>query len=289
MKKINLITLLAVAEVFVVVMAILIFGLTGRISAIINGETNLAEATGMVDNLYLLQVVFFSIIFILIAISIFQLWMFLNNLKQKASINENEVVQVQQKETETDTTENEEKIQQELKDKAEQRKKIIESELDAISTDDTNDNVKISEKILTAISKGFELTQAEIFIKRIEEDQEKLTLSATYAFYIPEEKVFEFKMGEGLIGQVAVAGKSLYLKELPEGYITVKSGLGNATPGNLAIIPWKDKNDKPFAILEIAAFEKFSEYDIEVLEYLSPKIFRYYQNQEDINQTDSMK
>ncbi|MBS1951386.1 MAG: hypothetical protein OJF59_003245 [Cytophagales bacterium] len=63
-----------------------------------------------------------------------------------------------------------------------------------------------------------------------------------------------YQLGEGLIGQAAASGKSLYLDELPEGYATrVASGLGSALPKYLLIIPFK-KESEIAGVVEVATF-----------------------------------
>lgn len=64
--------------------------------------------------------------------------------------------------------------------------------------------------------------------------------------------------GEGLIGQTAASGKSLYLDELPEGYAArIASGLGNALPKYLFIFPVKKENEV-IGVIEIATFSDVS-------------------------------
>ncbi len=68
-----------------------------------------------------------------------------------------------------------------------------------------------------------------------------------------------FQWGEGLIGQVAASGKSLYLDELPEGYASrIESGLGSALPKFLFILPIKKENEI-IGVIEVATFTNLSE------------------------------
>jgi len=138
---------------------------------------------------------------------------------------------------------------------------------------------QISEKVLSCISQFYEISQGEIFVRQTADNDELLVFSASYAYYVPDEKIFEFKVGEGLIGQVAKAGKPFILEEIPEGYITVKSGLGSASPTCLLICPWNDEQNKVFAVIELATFRKFSAEDIEVIESIAKKVTVLY-NQE---------
>ncbi len=91
-------------------------------------------------------------------------------------------------------------------------------------------------------------------------DKKHLDLKSGFALVLAEdEKAPSFEFGEGLIGQVAASGKSLYLDELPEGYATrIESGLGAALPKFLFIFPLKKENEIT-GVVEIALFAALSE------------------------------
>lgn len=77
-------------------------------------------------------------------------------------------------------------------------------------------------------------------------------LKLKYGYAVPSNVATSYKVGEGLVGRVAAEGKYLYLDELPDGYITVFSGLGNASPRKLALIPLKS------GVMEIATFKEIN-------------------------------
>ncbi|HMI68275.1 MAG TPA: GAF domain-containing protein [Cyclobacteriaceae bacterium] len=79
-----------------------------------------------------------------------------------------------------------------------------------------------------------------------------------FALTLGETSAPQFEWGEGLIGQAAASGKSLYVDEVPEGYITIVSGLGTASPRYLLIVPIK-KGDEVRGVLEIATFSPLHE------------------------------
>ncbi len=131
----------------------------------------------------------------------------------------------------------------------------------------------IAERILSVIAKVFEISQGELFLTKGKSDKQSVyKLAATYAMHIPEKETIEFNNGEGLVGQVAKNGKPLYLDKLPDGFLNAKSGLGNSNPNYLLFIPWKDQNDRTFAVAELASFKNFDNQDIKILEGLSEQI-----------------
>ncbi len=141
------------------------------------------------------------------------------------------------------------------------------------------DHKIISEAILSCIGKYYELAQGEVYLRKTDDNTDKLIMSAAYAYYVPEEKIFEFEVGEGLIGQVAKQGEPLLLDNIPQGYINVSSGLGSATPNNLIIFPIISKiNKKISGIIELASFKPFSKHDIELFKDIGEEIGGYLDN-----------
>lgn len=116
-----------------------------------------------------------------------------------------------------------------------------------------------SNQFLNSLAHSLELVQGEIYLKP-DLNSDSIRLSANYAYYNPEGKTPEFKIGEGLIGQVAKMGNILKLENLPANYMTVASGLGKASPSNLMISPIKNDNTI-FGVIEIASFKSFSNQD----------------------------
>jgi hypothetical protein len=157
------------------------------------------------------------------------------------------------------------------------RQKLIICFEKEISTHSCKSEKFVGEKILSCISKTYEITHAEIFI--IDRNVKKKTtfrLLATYAIHITEDHLAEFDLGEGLIGQVAQSGKYHYTDKLPEGFLTVRSGLGKSDPNCLLVLPWKDQKGKTFAVIELASFRPFSAHDIKLLESVSENLIPFF-------------
>lgn len=102
-------------------------------------------------------------------------------------------------------------------------------------------------------------------------EKEVLELKACYAY--DRKKFIEqsFEFGEGMIGQVFLEKQSQLLLNVPEGYVKITSGLGEATPRSIVIIPLK-VNEEVQGIIEIASFNKFETYHVEFLEKLGENI-----------------
>lgn len=130
------------------------------------------------------------------------------------------------------------------------------------------DNLKkLSEAIISEVVNYTGSSQGGLYLLKNENDEEFLELISCYAY---NRKKFEEKkidIGQGLIGQTFLEGEPMKLTAIPEDYMNITSGLGEALPRNLVIIPLKN-NDRTEGILELASFQEYEDYKIEFLEKL---------------------
>ena len=115
------------------------------------------------------------------------------------------------------------------------------------------------------ITRYLKAQQGGLFSVAQEGEEKFLKLSAAYAF---EKKKFIEKripIGVGLVGQTFLEAETVKLNRVPEGYTHITSGLGDATPKCLVIVPMKH-NEHVVAILELASFKEFTGEQIQFLE-----------------------
>jgi len=129
---------------------------------------------------------------------------------------------------------------------------------------------------LNTICKQIEAGQGAIYTTSEKEGKRIVELQSGYALNIGESTTISYEFGEGIIGQAAVSGKSLYVDDVPEGYVKIVSGLGSASPKFLLIVPIVQEG-QVLGVLEIASFtdistdqRKFSE---ESAQLIAKKIF----------------
>lgn len=128
---------------------------------------------------------------------------------------------------------------------------------------------------LNTLCQQLQAGQGAIYLVKQRDEKRSIELTHGFAVSAGESSAPHFEWGEGLIGQAAAGGKSLYLDEIPEGYITVVSGLGTASPRYLVIIPMKS-GEQVKGVVEIATFspirqEQLSRLD-EMVQVLVEKI-----------------
>jgi hypothetical protein len=111
---------------------------------------------------------------------------------------------------------------------------------------------------LQAVCKQLEAGQGAIYGAVEEDGKRKVELKGGYALSIGESTIIRYEFGEGLVGQSAANGKTLYVDDVPEGYIRIVSGLGSASPRYLLITPIKNQ-ERVLGVMEIASFENITE------------------------------
>ncbi len=99
----------------------------------------------------------------------------------------------------------------------------------------------------------------------------KLSLMGSYAFNHRKDNTNAFLMGEGFVGQAALEKKPILYEEIPNDYIKIKSGLGNAVPKNIIVYPFLYENEVK-GVLEIGSSRQFSALDMQFLELVSNNI-----------------
>ncbi|MDY0199408.1 MAG: PAS domain-containing protein [Tenuifilaceae bacterium] len=106
-----------------------------------------------------------------------------------------------------------------------------------------------------------------------ENDRDNPILEMTACFAYDRRKYLEkqIELGEGLVGRCYREGKTIFLTDIPENYITISSGLGQERPRCLILVPLKN-NDEKLGVIEIASFKVLEKHQIEFIEKLTESI-----------------
>jgi CheY-like chemotaxis protein/HAMP domain-containing protein len=98
-----------------------------------------------------------------------------------------------------------------------------------------------------------------------------LRLTSTYAYRERKGLANRFRLGEGLVGQCAYEKERILLTGVPGDYIRISSGLGEASPLNIVVLPVLFEG-KVKAVIELASFNHFKDIHLTLLDQLTETI-----------------
>jgi hemerythrin-like metal-binding protein/PAS domain S-box-containing protein len=131
---------------------------------------------------------------------------------------------------------------------------------------------ELSNEIISNLVKFLNANQGGIFILNDSDKKNiRLELLGAYAYNRKKYLNKSVKPGEGLIGAVALEKYTIHLTEIPDEYIEIESGTGSANPKSLIIVPLKIENNI-LGVLELASFNNFEKYEIDLVEKIAESI-----------------
>ena len=102
-------------------------------------------------------------------------------------------------------------------------------------------------------------------------DGKQFRLFGSYAYTKRKNLSSEQKLGEGIVGQAALEKKTILVTNIPNDYITISSGLGEAVPRYLVVVPLVYR-DVVEGVIELGSFEEFTDIHIEFLKQTAEAI-----------------
>lgn len=112
---------------------------------------------------------------------------------------------------------------------------------------------------------AIDANQGGIFLLNDNDDSDHIyEMKAAFAYNRQKLLKKSFKVGEGLLGTCVAEKEQIYLKELPNDYIEITSGLGGANPNNLFIVPFIH-DGKVLGVIELASFKLIEDYQQELI------------------------
>lgn len=136
-----------------------------------------------------------------------------------------------------------------------------------------SDNLEdLSYNIIRYLVDYMKINQAGFYLLNSINDTDKyFELKACVAY---DRKKFADKRinwEEGLIGRCALEKQTIHLTDIPDDYLNITSGLGDANPRSILIVPLKT-NDEIYGVLEMASFKDFAEFEVEFVEKIAESI-----------------
>ncbi len=137
----------------------------------------------------------------------------------------------------------------------------------AVLRTDTADLTKLADAFIREIVKYLESLQGGLFLID-EENEDQLNLIAAFAYNRKKYISKTIALGEGLVGTCAIEKKTINLTEIPEEYIEITSGLGDAPPNNLLLLPVMQEGTL-IGVVEVASLKTFQKHQIELGESIA--------------------
>jgi HAMP domain-containing protein/CheY-like chemotaxis protein/signal transduction histidine kinase len=116
----------------------------------------------------------------------------------------------------------------------------------------------VSKLIMSELTPLVSAHHGAFYIMDDENNTPVLKLIASYAYKERKHLGNRFYLGEGLVGQAALEKKPILLTNVPDDYIKITSGLGEAPPRNVLVLPVLFEGDVK-AVIELASFLPFSQ------------------------------
>ena len=133
------------------------------------------------------------------------------------------------------------------------------------------DLLDLSRLIVSELTPLVGASQGSFFLSDDSQGEVSLRRMASYGYRPRKGVPSAFPLGEGLVGQAALERTPILLKDVPGDYIRIASGLGEAPPLNIVILPVLFE-EQVLGVVELASFNPFSAVQMQFLEQLMESI-----------------
>ncbi|GHN01785.1 hypothetical protein WSM22_32740 [Cytophagales bacterium WSM2-2] len=150
---------------------------------------------------------------------------------------------------------------------------------------DTRNLHELGDQIVKLLVRHIQANQAALYlVNRKENCFERIS---TYAYDKKRFNTERVDLDSGLISQCRKEGVTIHVTEVPKDYVKITSGLGEATPRSIVIVPLKNRNEIN-GVIEIASLHAFEKNHIEFVEKMAETIGAFVANQQTADQTKSL-
>ena len=133
------------------------------------------------------------------------------------------------------------------------------------------DLLTVGRMILSELAPVVSAQQGVFYIMTNTQEEPELKLLASYAYRERKGVNNRFRLGEGLVGQAALEKERILLTRVPQDYVHISSGLGEAPPTNIVVLPILFEGQVK-AVMELSSVEKFNPTHQAFLDQLTESI-----------------
>lgn len=136
----------------------------------------------------------------------------------------------------------------------------------------THNLEELSYSIISNLVKYLDANQGALFIKN-DNNPDEIFYELKAAIAFDRRKMMQKKIqpGEELVGRCAHENYTIYMTAVPDDYVHITSGLGEANPRCILLVPSKI-NEEVYGVIEIVSFNTLEEYQIEFVEKIGESI-----------------
>ncbi|MBN2664440.1 MAG: GAF domain-containing protein [Bacteroidales bacterium] len=129
-----------------------------------------------------------------------------------------------------------------------------ESKIAEILRENSQNIEDLSYQVVSYLVKYTNAAQGALFM--VNDEEKEIELLSAYAYERRKflQKIIPF--GVGLVGRSVQEGELVYITDIPDGYSSISSGLGDKQPRSLIIVPFKF-NEVIYAVIELNSFGDF--------------------------------
>lgn len=136
-----------------------------------------------------------------------------------------------------------------------------------------NDNLEaLCDNVVSELVRYVNANQGGMFLLNEDSrDHRFFELAAAFAWNRKKYIKKQIEEGESLVGACALEKETIFMTEVPENYVTIASGLGEANPRCIILVPLIN-DDKVLGVIELASFKVLEAYEIDLIEKAAQSI-----------------
>jgi HAMP domain-containing protein/signal transduction histidine kinase/CheY-like chemotaxis protein len=133
------------------------------------------------------------------------------------------------------------------------------------------DLMAVAKLILSKLAPLVQAQHGVFYVAELEGNTPVMKLLSSYAYRERKGLSNRFQLGEGLVGQCALEKERILMTEVPGEYIHINSGLGDAVPCNIVVLPVVFEGQVR-AVIELASFTRLTDIHLNFLDQLTEGI-----------------
>ncbi|MET0285325.1 MAG: ATP-binding protein, partial [Polyangiales bacterium] len=131
--------------------------------------------------------------------------------------------------------------------------------------------MSVAQLIMSELTPLVDAQHGSFYFLDGEREDAKLHLIASYGFGGRKNLATSYKLRESLIGQCAFEKKRILMADVPDNFIYITSGMGEAPPRNVVVLPVLFEGETK-AVIELASFKVFNSNYLTFLDQLMDSV-----------------